>query len=152
MNTQTKEARKIARELAKFNAAQEAKKNQLPVSSMIINIEWSKAGNPTASARVHHVDGSISNFTARAGGYGYCKESTVIADIFNQCLAYKLFSIDTEAQKPYGISFYNIKHGVTRYFAGGVGVSCYHEIVKFFGGTMIKSGWGKSFDSYMINF
>jgi hypothetical protein len=147
----TKETRKQQKEIAKFEAAQIAKKNQPKVSEIIINISWSKAGNPTANARVISESG-VQNYTAKAGGYGYCKESTVIAEIFNNCMAYKLFELDEQTKKPYGISFYNREHGLTRYYAGGVGTSCYYDIVKFFGGVMKHSGWGKEFDSYIITF
>ena len=152
LSAEQKAANKLARQEAKARAKKfaqiEADKNQKPVNLITFSIEWSKAHHPTCTAKVHYTDGTAQQITARAGGWGYCKESTVIADIFNASLKYKLYQITETDKMPYGISLYSDRF----YFAGGVGTSCYYDIVKFFGGVMKHSGWAKDFDSYIITF
>jgi hypothetical protein len=137
----------------KMQSIIDAKKNQKPVKSIKINIEWSKQFHPTCEAWVSFQDGTGEVFKARAGGWGYCKESTVIAEIFNNCLAYKLYELEDELiecgeAKPYGISLGNNYP----YFAGGVGTSCYYGITEFLGGKFEKVASGKSFDVFKVTF
>lgn len=139
-----KEARKEALRIKKNQLIIDTQKNQKPVKDIKINIEWSKQGNPMCIAWVTYLDNSSNYFTAKAGGYGYCKESTVIAEIFNYCLAYKLYEMHEVEKKPYGINFYNNKY----YFAGAVGTSCYYNISEFIGGTFEKIASGKTFDAF----
>ena len=138
-----------------LNKKIERKKAQKPVKSIDIAIEWKKSRmygfNPTLTAKIFHTDGEVSQFTSKCSGYGYDKESTVIADLFNNCLSYKLYEIDLNAEKiPYGIS----KHQQNdyRYFAGGIGTNCYYDISAFIGGQFKCVGSGKSFDCYTFNF
>ena len=140
-----KEANKLARLEAKRLAKIEAEKNQKPVKEITFSIEWSKGGNPTLTARALHLDNSTSLVTARAGGGGYCKESTVIAEAFNSLLKYKLYQIENIESLPYGV--YLNRNGYTGY-AGGVGVSCYYSIAELIGGKFEKLASGKTFDAY----
>jgi len=137
------EARKEAKRLAKI----EAEKNQKPVKEITFSIEWSKSFNPTLEARAYHVDGSTSYVKARAGGWGYCKESTVIAEAFNSLLKYKLYELVNLPNEftPYGV--YINRNGYTGY-SGGIGVSCYYSIAELIGGKFEKLASGKSFDAY----
>lgn len=152
-NTQTqltaKEAEKLAKQEAKKElkrlAKIEAEKNQKPVKEITFSIEWSKGFNPTLEARAYHIDGSTSYVKARAGGWGYCKESTVIAEAFNKLLKYKLYQIENIEALPYGI--YINKNNYTGY-SGGIGVSCYYSIAELIGGKFIKLASGKNFDAY----
>lgn len=137
------EARKEAKRLAKI----ETEKNQKPVKEITFNIEWSKGGNPTLEARAYHVDGSSSYVKARAGGYGYCKESTVIAEAFNSLLKYKLYQIENIEGLPYGI--YINRNQYTGY-SGGIGVNCYYAISELIGGKFEKLASGKTFDAYKL--
>lgn len=161
LTTEQKEANKLARkqvkETAKELARIEAEKNQKPVASITINIEWGKSRmwgwNPKCEAVIRHKDGSYSKGFATCSGCGYDKESTVIADIFNNFLKYKLYQPltptdrddrDTNGQKyPYGIYL-----GEYRHFSGGIGTDCYYAISKAIGGTFKKVASGKSFDAY----
>ena len=84
-----REARKLERKRANQLEAIEAGKAQKPVKSMTISIEWKKSrmwgANPSATAKIQHQDGtysSIGPFTC--SGCGYDKESTVIAEVFNE--------------------------------------------------------------------
>lgn len=145
------EAKKAQKELNRI----EAEKNQKPVNEITITIEWRKSrmwgNNPFCMAFVRYEDGSSDNspiFTA--SGCGYDKESTVIADVFNNYLKYKLYSEDilkaegrTE-QKPYGIT----ASKEWKYFDGGIGTSCYYAISKAIGGLFEHVASGKTFDVY----
>lgn len=116
--------------------------------------------NPTAEGRIEYADGTWGNTApARASGCGYDKESTVIANIFNQCLKYKLWALSDEAangghgsgdkgKAPYGICAYDN----CRYYAGGIGTSCYRSICEYLGGTFVHTASGKTFDVYTATF
>jgi hypothetical protein len=137
------ELRKEKKRLAKI----ETEKNQKPVKEITFSIEWSRGGNPTLTAKAYHIDGTTSVVTSRAGGYGYCKESTVIADAFNSLLKYKLYQLDNSDSIPYGI--YLNRNGYTGY-SGGIGVSCYYSISELIGGKFEKLASGKTFDAYKL--
>jgi hypothetical protein len=161
-------ARRAARKLANLKIKEQARinleKNQKPVRSIVISIEWKKSrvwsANPHASADVRYQDGTC---TQRDGytcsGCGYDKESTVIAEIFNDFLRYKLWEKKPallETGAPYGIrrgKEYtspegNYYHGETRSYSGGVGTSCYNQIAAFIGGVFRQVACGKTFDVY----
>lgn len=139
------EARKEAKRLAKI----EAEKNQKPVKEITFSIEWSRQFNPTLTAKAYHVDGSTSVVTSRCGGWGYDKESTVIADAFNALLKYKLYEMINLPSDylPYGI--YLNRNGYTGY-SGGIGTNCYYAISELIGGKFEKLASGKHFDAYKI--
>lgn len=159
-----KEARKEARKQASDLARIEQEKNQKPVKTMTITIEWKKSrtwgANPHLSAEIKHVDGTYSRIDGiTASGCGYCKGSTVLAELFNQTLKYKLWQLSNEQIKgghgsgdsgnaPYGINSYNPMH---RSFAGGIGVNCYYKIAEYIGGKFEQVANGKTFDVYKYN-
>jgi hypothetical protein len=152
LSAEQKAANKLARQEAKATAKKfaqiEADKNQKPVNYITFSIEWSKAGHPACTAWVHYTDGTAQQITARAGGWGYCKESTVIANIFNASLKYKLYQITETDKMPYGISLYSDRF----YFAGGVGTSCYYNIAEFIGGKFERVASGKTYDAFRFTF
>lgn len=159
-----KEARKAARIAAKEAARIDWERNQKPVKRLTISIEWKKSrmwgSNPTASGAIEYIDGTYGNMAEeRASGYGYDKESTVIAGIFNQCLKYKLWALADDAIKgghgsgdngpaPYGINMY----GNQRSFDGGIGAGCYYKIAEYLGGKFEHTASGKTFDVYTVTF
>lgn len=164
-----KEERKKARTTAKELAQIELEKNQKPIESMTVTIEWKKSRmwghNPTAEAEIRFKDGTFKRSASyNCSGCGYDKESTVLAYAFNDYLLYKLYtkrkwtdSINGEkTNHPYGVYYYSGKTGETyesghitkpRY-NGGVGVSCYRDIGKFIGGKFEKIASGRTFDVY----
>jgi len=152
LTQEQKEANKLARQEKRQQEKKEAKilaeKNQKPVDYINFSIEWSKQGNPTCEAVIRYTDGASDRITARAGGGGYCKESTVIAEIFNATMKYKLYELEVGKlfNLPYGINSYNNSHC----FAGGVGASCYYDISKFIGGEFQKLASGKAYDAYKL--
>jgi len=126
--------------------------SQKKVKSFVITIEWKKSrqwgANPHAYAKVCYADGTqAATKTFKASGCGYCKESTVIADVFNDLLKYKLYALNGSEKLPYGISIRNDY----RWFEGGVGVSCYYRISEFLGGKFAKIASGSSFDVFTFN-
>lgn len=163
--------RKIKNRINKQLKFIEACKNQKPVRKLVISIEWKKSrtwgANPYASAQVYYKDGTAENKSGyTCSGCGYDKESTVIAEIFNDFLLYELYKkhkkesyINGEkCDHPYGVYYYGGKHlkpsenGYikTPSFNGGVGTSCYYNIAEFIGGTFKHIAWGSTFDVYQF--
>jgi hypothetical protein len=136
------EARKQLREEAKRQKKIEAIKNQPKLESLTITIEWKKSRvwgyNPHATGEAITTDGRRQVGTAKASGCGYCKRSTVIADLFNQFLSHKLFDQEVlkrlEVQKPYGIYIQPLNSKWLPYFMGGIGEGCYRQISEVIGG------------------
>lgn len=149
----TKEQKQQLKQEMKRLAQIQSEKNQKPVKQITFNIEWKKSKmyghNPNLNAQVIHQDGSYTNLFSKCSGWGYDKESTVIADIFNQCLAYSLYSFDSLPSEVYGI---NQANDGRRYFMGGIGTSCYYKIAEAIGAKFEKIGWGSSYDVYKLTF
>ena len=131
------EARKQLREDAKRQKKIEEIKAQPRLESLTITIEWKKSRvwgyNPHATGEAITTEGRRQVGTAKASGCGYCKRSTVIADLFNQFLRHKLFDKEVlkrlEGNKPpYGISLPNLNSKWLPYFEGGIGEGCYRKI------------------------
>lgn len=144
--------RKLKNFLKREEQEELEQRNQKPVSSIEINIEWKKSktwgSNPHAEARIHFADGTYQykdGYTC--SGCGYDKESTVIARIFNEFLRYELWNMEDKdiTNKPYGI---NLDFDYNPYYDGGIGTSCYRSISEFIGGEFETIASGKSFDSY----
>lgn len=159
----TKEENRIARELLKI----ENEKNQKPVKSLTISIEWKKSrmwgNNPHASVAVefwpspergNEDGGFVRRDGYKASGCGYDKASTVVAEIFDDFLKYKLWGKLPEEKKywinqekraePYGV----VIRDDMRYFSGGIGMSCFPAISEFIGGKFETVASGNSFDVY----
>lgn len=173
LTAEQKEANKLARKEAKKQAEElariEAEKNQPNVKSMVITIEWSKSrtwgANPHASAEIFFTDPkggpwqtgffrTDKNYTC--SGCGYDKESTVIAQLFNEFMKNKLWSLGIEKLRggngsgdkgaaPYGIHLYSDNRP---HFGGGIGTSCYYRIAEYLGGKFEHIASGKTFDVY----
>lgn len=161
--------RQLTNRIKKENLIIEQHKAQKPVASLKINIEWHKSRTwgycPNASVWVTYKDGS-TDFSEgyKASGYGYDKESTVIAEIFNNYLRYKLYEKrelksrinQEEVNHPYGVYYYNgttDKQTESGYifkpsFNGGVGTSCYYKIAEFIGGKFENVANGKAFGCF----
>lgn len=160
----TKEENRIAKELLKI----ENEKNQKPVKSLTISIEWKKSRmwghNPHATAMVSYHDGTYEHREGyKASGCGYDKASTVVAEIFNDFLNYKLWAIPLDilqnkerGKTPYGIvAHYESGKFNTdgidrnyRYYSGGIGMSCFPAISEYIGGKFETVANGNSFDVY----
>jgi hypothetical protein len=157
LTQEQKDANKLLRQEARKQKKEfervEREQNQKPVEKITISIEWKKSrmygNNPTAEARIFHKDGSISYGVAKCSGYGYDKESTVVAQIFNNFLKYKLYGefVPVERAREGGLP-YGIYLGQYRHFSGGIGVNCYYDISKAIGGEFKHVASGKTFDVY----
>jgi len=140
--------------------------DQAHVKQLTITIEWKKSrtwgSNPHAEVRVEYYEtprNSYGRFEHKDGytcsGCGYDKESTVIAQVFNDFLKYKLWAMSEEQIKgnhgsgdegpaPYGITNYDMGRG----YSGGIGTNCYYRIAEYIGGKFEHVASGKMFDVY----
>ena len=140
---QRAEERKAIREAVKYQKRVEEVKAQPKLESLTITIEWKKSrmwgSNPHATGEARTTEGRRLVGTATASGCGYCKRSTVIADLFNQFLRHKLYDSAVLARlaikKPYGMSFPKDGQKWLPYFDGGIGEGCYRQISEAIGGT-----------------
>jgi len=160
MDKQKLEARREAKREAAELAIIEQQKNQKPINKIIISIEWKKSqmwgSNPHCEVKIYYKDGEFTRSQVyTASGCGYDKESTVIAQVFNDYLRYKLWKLSEEAIKgghgsgdegsaPYGINRYSN----SRSFAGGIGTNCYFKISEYIGGEFEQTASGKTFDVF----
>lgn len=159
------EARRIERKKQKAIEKNQAEKNQPRIDTLTLTIQWKKSrtwgSNPHLTAEARFKDGqALDGYPAyyrrseyTAGGCGYDKESTVIADAFNQYLKYKLHekrTDETSFEKPYGISYWTDRETgeISAHYDGGIGTDCYYDISKYIGGTFEKIASGKDFDVY----
>lgn len=155
------EARKQLREEAKRQKKIEEAKAQPRLESLTITIEWKKSrmwgSNPHATAEAITTEGRRIVGTSKAGGYGYCKRSTVIGDLFNQFLRHKLFEElipvkscrgHEETTIPYGIALPKKGDKWLPYFEGGIGEGCYQNISKAIGGRWESIANTKSVEVY----
>ena len=153
---QKSEARKVIREAVKFQKKLEAVKAQPKLESLTITIEWRKSRtwgmNPYATGEAITKEGFRLVGTAKASGCGYCKRSTVIADLFNQFLRHKLYDQEVinrlSLGKPYGIRLAESGKNWLSYFEGGIGEDCYSDISKVIGGTWKRLANTESVDVY----
>jgi len=137
------EARKAIREAVKHQKRVEEVKAQARLESLTITIQWKKnrtwGSNPHATGEAITTEGRRLVGTAMASGCGYCKRSTVIADLFNQFLRHKLYDSEVEARlwvkKPYGISLPKDGQKWLPCFEGGIGEGCYIQISEAIGGV-----------------
>jgi len=146
--------RQVNNRLKKEEAQEQTEKNQKQVKKMTITIEWKKSStwgnNPNATAEVHFKDGTLERSQVyKCSGCGYDKESTVIAQIFNDYLRYKLWEIEDakhiQKGKPYGI---RLNYEFSPYYEGGVGANCYYSISEFICGKFEHIAGGNTFDVY----
>jgi hypothetical protein len=150
-----KEAKQKAKELAQI----EAEKVAPIVKEMKIVVDWKPSRmwgmNPHCEAQVWFENGNYENSPVfKASGCGYCKLSTVVADVFNHYLKNALWKqLDNKDKKPYGVRFNeaNKDYPATVSFEGGVGINCYtHGIAEFIGYKMETVHSGKTIDVFRL--
>ena len=126
--TKQQEDRKIVKEWKKYQ------------KRLCFQAKWTKAGMCRLSAVNDHK-------LARAGGYGYCKESTVFADWFNDFFSVELAECTIDQKKlPYGLKWYSGK----LCFCGGVGMSSIQECVKVFGYELSSVFWDNDSNIWIL--
>ena len=153
-----KAKRALDKKIAKEEARVLAEKTANPVKRMDIEIEWKSSrtwgANPHLEAFVVFKDGTYTRFHATCSGCGYDKTSTVVAELFNAFLKYKLWARQIKGNPglPYGMSEYEGSpkegYGPTRYYCGGIGVNCYPNIAEFIGGEFVRTANGKMYDAF----
>lgn len=160
MTMEEKAARARERELAKIAANRlkglDVMRRQKAVKELTITLEWYRARTGERNVRAEYkavrCDGSKASGTGyKAGGYGYDKASTVVAGVFGDVLAYKLFEVERDwSNVPYGVvRRLNEAGGIEwLYFEGGIGIDCYWRIGEWLGGEFEDVASGRSFDVY----
>jgi len=150
--TLEKNYRKISNIVLTEDKKEITEKKQKHVQDLTITIEWKKSQmygyNPHAQVEVHYEDGTYSfkeGYTCT--GCGYDKESTVISQIFNDTLKYKLWELEDKENKdiPYGI---RLAFDYNPLFEGGIGANCYYKISEFIGGKFELIANTKTVDVY----
>lgn len=137
--TLEKNYRKISNMIIKEdNELYEEINPNMRIKEMIITIEWKKNSTwgkcPYASiSNIITEEGEYKfiDYSTKALGYGYDKESTVLSHIFNKFLKYKIHELKNSKNLPYGIN-----KGEYNYFNGGIGTNCYFKITEFLKGEM----------------
>jgi hypothetical protein len=160
---QRAEHRAIIRKVQAEAIRENIERSQLPVRELTITIEWAKSRmwgmNPHATVFVLYQDGTAEkNHGYTCSGCGYDKESTVIAQVFNDYLKYKLYDRklqekwkkehegrQRDEEHPYGLYLPGEYQGS---YNGGVGTGCYYDIAKFIGGRFEHVAGGKTFDVF----
>ena len=138
----------------KKNEGYRQKAEQPDVVRMEINVEWKRSStwgqNPHAYWHAELANGRRLSGHETCGGCGYDKESTVVAEIFEQACIGMLWRMrKTKKKEPYGCT---VKDTWFPHFSGGVGMSCYFSIVEFLGGKMERVASGKTYDNYVVKF
>jgi len=133
--------------------------SKAPKQEIIINLEWTRSSTwgacPKASAYIGR-DGIGDIESERITGCGYCKTSTAVAQVLNQipALLSKLTRIKNQSKnitrKNCDIFGYGSGCGVLPRIEGGVGVSCYPQILESIGGSFETVSSGKTFDVYRV--
>lgn len=145
--------RKERRLKSKYRSMAEAHKAQKHVRSVQMNIEWYRSRTWGYCPRMHawatYIDGTVERRDySGVTGCGYDKESTIIANLFNDVLAYKLYQDRPRESKPYGVCYYEMFEHELGYYDGGIGVASYYDIAKYIGGELVRVASGKAFDCY----
>ena len=164
MNKEKLEQRRIEKQQAKETSRIENEKNQKHVKELTITIEWKKSrmwgSNPHAIAEVEYYPIEGKNTFTRENGFtasgcGYDKESTVISQVFNCFLKYKLWARNKEELNekngaPYGVNQWDgsKEYAEHRYYGDGIGTSCYYRIAEYIGGKFEHIASGKTFDVF----
>lgn len=120
---------------------------------IVIDVNWRKSTYgwcPRADMRFCDKDGwhYIEN-AAFAGGCGYDKTSTVIAECLNsfRSLRWSLRKKNYN-KKPYGV--YKSEYCDGMWFDGGIGESSYYKIALWMGYKMEHTASGKTYDKFVI--
>lgn len=132
-------------------------------SEIEISVEWHKSRlwgyNPVADVRVWGAD-TYAHETGAASGCGYDKESTAVGEALNKILSMRKLLCDIkERAMDAGVSAdathsnapfiaYGAGYGSIPYFEGGVGFSCFDNILTSAGYKRVACTSGKTYDYY----
>jgi hypothetical protein len=148
-------ARKQAREWRKQQALTEAQRTQKPVSRINVSIVWRKSvygWSPRAAATLIYTDNTTKHTGSvyYAGGCGYDKISTVLADVLSDSILYRIHQkMDAGgAVIPYGVYEHKGRYTI----GGGYGLGTVKTIVEWLDGSMEHLVNEKTFDFFSLNF
>lgn len=135
-----------------------------------INVDWKKSRTWGANPHVETWTNNRGYYTATAGGCGYDKESSAVAETLNQSpeVLKVLYTLAENVLKELGdVAYYytgcggcvswrnSIGYGsgydILPYFEGGVGISCFESILNKCGYKWQIMGSGKTWDCYYIS-
>lgn len=160
--------KKIEKEIEKKLALLEAVANAPEVDYITVNVKYRRSSTWGYNPAVEVITSGESDiFRGYASGCGYDKESTAVADAFNKSLGilkvlYTLKEKALEAgesdKSKTACTGHNNKncvgygagYSVIPYFEGGVGVSCFWDILKK-AGFDISCNYGKHENFYRLN-
>lgn len=157
LTLEQKQARKVERKerrlMAKYAQKVADQKAQKPVERMHIRIDWYKHRTwgfcPRLTAFITYADKTTERREyGNVTGYGYDKESTIMANLFNDVLAYKLYEVE-DYKGVYGMHSYEVYGTRMAAYEGGIGMSCYYPIASFIGGELRKIESIRNSDSYV---
>jgi hypothetical protein len=148
---------------AKYKSEQTSRLNAIfnakEVKCITLSIDWKKSQmwghNPQATAKVTYLDNITETFYSdRVSGAGYDKESTAFANAMNQIngILNKMISIknDNISKDNRDLFGYGTQGDFIPSFAGGVGVSCYYNVLESIGYKLKHIANGQTFDVYTI--
>lgn len=116
---------------------------QPDVKELSCFIRWTDNNNPIMHALVTIGD-TMYKYNTGAGGWGYDKGSTVLANVFNEFCKGMLYRAMRKRNCPYGI---HMEKG-NYHFEGGVGIDCYYDIAKFLGFKVSADRTQKKYDYF----
>lgn len=158
-------ANEIEKNRAEKIASLEAAANAPRISSASVSVEWTKSRTWGANPTAELLNIGYGRTIGHASGCGYDKESAAIAEAMNASPAalrvlYELGEAALErGESPRSVSActgynwgkcigYGAGYSVLPYWEGGVGSSCFWDILKKAGYTVRHAGSGKRFDCY----
>lgn len=136
--------------LSKANEENE-RAHALPLpDKIVIELEWHGI-SPSASMKFWaNGDYEYIEKAAYAGGWGYDKTSTILAECLNKfrSLRWSLRKKNRK-NKPYGV-YIGSPYNDGMWFDGGIGESCYYRICDWMGYKMEHVASGKKYDKFVI--
>lgn len=139
--------------LRKMDEDAKAKHAKPEPGEIRINVEWRHSrtwGNcPTAEAEYYvKGEGWCGGPKSRAGGCGYDKHSTVLADVLNPLLVSVMWKRRRCKKHPYGIQI-GRKHDYNPYLEGGVGVCSTSDCMRWLGYEVVHRE-GRTWDYWQF--
>ena len=127
-------------------------KNAPNLKSASIQIQWIDSrtwgANPRPEMSERTDNGYYTYSYGSITGYGYCKQSTAVAEVLNQSPS--ILKILYTAKNKKFVFDYGLTSGILPNFLGGTGVECYVRIFNSLGYEMKKIVNDKMFDAWTI--
>ena len=148
-----KTVRGFINNLQKRNDEYASRANMPKVKRIEIEMTWRPCtyGNcPRGSMRWLDDEGwHYEENAAFAGGCGYDKTSTILADCLNKVCSGMLYAKRRAKKVPYGVTLRNV---FFPYIWSGTGKDTYYQVANFLGGKMEHVAWTDTYDKYVFTF